>query len=183
VQKLSHLLYNKSSFILAFGFTALCFGYLFLFMMDKTTCFAVAGQETEPLALSFGFTYQEVIDFFADRSSEQLTCYIAFNTIWDIIFGILNGLMNAIWVSLLFKPFASKFKAINLFPFVPSIFDWLEDFTMAHLTSNYINGETLSALEVQFASGFVMAKLVCTGLTFLIILIGIGLRIQAFFKN
>lgn len=183
MKRFSSFFYSRSSISLAIVLTLLTFGYLFIFMIDASKCFAVSGDGVKSLGTSFGFDQATVLEFFSSRTSEMLNCYIEFNTIWDNIFGILYGLMYVMWLSYLLKPSAAKFKWLNLLPFAQVIFDWLENLQLTMLTNSFLSSGTISSSGVQFASTFSILKWMCSSLTFLFILIGIGLRIKRFFSK
>jgi hypothetical protein len=175
MKRFSNLLYAKSSFALAIVSTVLTFSYLFLILMETARGFQI-GEEFESLALSYGLTFEAVQAFFGARSGEMIESFKAFNLIWDNVFALLYGFMYAIWLSLVYKPFAQKVKLLNLLPFMQMLFDWLENSAMVVFSNTVQQGEQISETQVQIASFFSMGKWTCSGLVFLLLFIGVVWR-------
>jgi hypothetical protein len=180
---ISNFFYKKSSLLIASIVTIVVFGYLFLVMMDAGKCFEIADSTQKSLGTSFGLTTEMIQGFFSIRSKEMIVCYKEFNLIWDNIFGLLYGLMYIFWVSLLFKPYATKVKWLNLFPVLQVLFDWLENAEVVQLANSFLLGEPLAASNMQLVSIFSMGKWIGSSLVFLIIIVGIVWRIRDFIKN
>ena len=181
--KLSNYFYNKASLLTALILTVLTFSYLFFVMMKVAKGFEIVGDSTQSLGMSFGLTVEMIQDFLSLRSAEMIAAYIDFNLIWDNIFALLYGLMYVLWVSLLFKPYLAKAKWLNLLPFIQTIFDWLENFQLIKIANDFSETAAVSASNASVASTFVMIKWTASSLVFLIIFIGIGLRIWAAIKK
>ena len=177
MKKIADFFYQKSTLIISIILTVVTFSYLFLVMIDFGKCFEVPESSTQSLGTSFGFDHETVVQFFSIRTEEMLVCYQEFNTIWDNIFALLYGFMYVSWVSVILKPYQEKVKFLNLLPFIQTLFDWLENFQLTRIAKSYLaDGQVLSS-SVELASAFSMIKWVVSMLVFIVIFIGIGLRI------
>ena len=179
----SKFFYQKSNFITAILATVIFIGYLLLVMMDKGAGFEVADSNIRSLGTSFGFDQVDVIAFLSIRSDEMVTAYITFNQVWDVLFGVIYGVMYVVWVSVLFKPICDKVGRLNLVPVLQVIFDWLENYELALLAHQYLSDGMISASNANLASVFSMLKWACSGLTYTLILIGIILMIMRAVAN
>ena len=179
----SKFFYQKSNFITAILATVIFIGYLLLVMMDKGAGFEVADSNIRSLGTSFGFDQVDVIAFLSIRSDEMVTAYITFNQVWDVLFGVIYGVMYVVWVSVLFKPICDKVGRLNLVPVLQVIFDWLENYELVLLAHQYLSDGMISASNVNLASVFSMLKWACSGLTYTLILIGIILMIMRAVAN
>lgn len=179
----SKFFYQKSNFITAILATVIFIGYLLLVMMDKGAGFEVADSNIRSLGTSFGFDQVDVIAFLSIRSDEMVTAYITFNQVWDVLFGVIYGVMYVVWVSVLFKPICDKVGRLNLVPVLQVIFDWLENYELVLLAHQYLSDGMISASNANLASVFSMLKWACSGLTYTLILIGIILMIMRAVAN
>lgn len=179
MNQLSSFFYKQSTWLIAIALTTVTFGYLFFVMMDVAKCFEVADSSVGSLAISFGFSAEMVEQFLSIRTAEMLDCYIELNRLWDNIFALLYGFMYAAWLSVIFKPFQAKWKALNLLPFLQTVFDWIENFNLANAASAYLAETPIPSLAVQVGSYANMIKWTVSGLVFLAILVGIVLRIRS----
>ena len=183
VSRLSHFFYQNSGLIIAIFFTIVFIGYLFLIMMGKAEGFELADGNMKSLGTSFGFNHADIIAFLAARTDEMINAYINFNKVWDTLFGLIYGLMYVVWMSVLFKPYAQKVGFLNLLPFAQVLFDWLENYALASLANQYLIDGLISSPIAKLASVFCMFKWVCSGFTFMLILVGIILMIAQAIKN
>jgi len=181
--KLSNYLYEKSSLIICFVLTVIVFSYLYFVLIDAAKCFEVTGADAVSLGTSFGYSYEKVKEFYSIRSKDMIACYLELNLIWDNIFAILYGLMYLGWLSLSLKPFAHKFKSLNLLPIVHVILDWLENAMLAGVSKSVLAEQQISMIAVKVASIFTMMKWVTAMLVFILIVIAIILRIKKWFKK
>ncbi|MBT4871152.1 MAG: hypothetical protein HON39_00730 [Marinovum sp.] len=179
----SQFFYQKSNFITAILATVIFIGYLLLVMMDKGAGFEVADSNIRSLGTSFGFDQVDVIAFLSIRSDEMVTAYITFNQVWDVLFGVIYGVMYVVWVSVLFKPICDKVGRLNLVPVLQVIFDWLENYELVLLAHQYLSDGMISASNANLASVFSMLKWACSGLTYTLISIGIILMIMRAVAN
>ena len=173
---MSSFFYRKSTLLNTIIITAITFGYLFLVFLDAAKCFEVDSSNIS-LGTSFGFSTMNVQEFFSIRNSKMINCYQEFLSIWDNIFALLYGLMYVGWLSFILKPFQNKCKAMNLLPFTQTIFDWLENLKLYRIANNYLESGKIMASDVQIASIFNQIKWSVTGMVFLLILIGIAMRL------
>jgi len=182
MNQLSSFFYKQSTWLIAIALTTVTFGYLFFVMMDVAKCFEVADSSVGSLAISFGFSAEMVEQFLSIRTAEMLDCYIDLNRIWDNIFAILYGFMYVAWLSVILKPYQAKWKAINLLPFLQTIFDWIENFNLANAASAYLAETPIPSLVVQVGSYANMIKWTVSSLVFILIVLGIVLRIRTALK-
>ncbi|MFK8036964.1 MAG: hypothetical protein AB8B74_01645 [Crocinitomicaceae bacterium] len=183
MKRLSIYFYQKSTLILSIIISVAVFFYMYFIMMESGKCFEIEGHEINSLGLSFGFSYEVVENFFSIRSKEMLTCFRDFNLIWDSIFCLLYGLMYMIWISFLFKAYSTKLKMLNLLPLLQTIFDWLENSQLESISNTVLLDTNISEFTVSLASIFSIAKWIVAGLVFIIVLIGIGIKIKDYFSK
>lgn len=160
--------------------TAVSFGYLFIVQIGAAECFDIGGEGVQSLGTSLGLSEGAVEQFFAARSDEMLGCYRTFNLVWDNLYAVLYGVMYVAWISLLFKPLASRAQLLNLVPLLQVVFDWLENLQLVRLTNAWLGGNSLSSSDVQLASIFSIAKWASSIVVFVIIIIGIVIRMRRF---
>ena len=182
MKRISLFFYQYSNLKVAVLFTAIFIGYLVLVMTHKATWFELSDGNIKSLGMSFGFDKEDITVFFNTRTDDMINAYINFNQVWDVLFGVIYGLMHTIWVSVLFKPFSGKAGSVNLIPLVQVLFDWLENYTLGFLAQQYLVDGTISSSIVDLASAFCIIKWAFSGLTYALILVGVILLIYRFFK-
>ena len=175
---MSQFFYQNSNLVTGVSLTIIFIGYLVLVMMGKGAAFEVADSNMRSLGTSFGFDQADIHAFLSARSKEMITAYITFNQVWDVLFGVIYGLMYVVWVSVLLKPLSHKVGGLNLVPFLQVLFDWLENYQLALLANQYLNDGMISPANAKLASVFSMFKWACSSLTYILILIGIILMIR-----
>ena len=180
---ISQFFYQNSNLVTGVSLTIIFIGYLVLVMMGKGAAFEVADSNMRSLGTSFGFDQADIHAFLSARSKEMITAYITFNQVWDLLFGVIYGLMYVVWVSVLLKPLSHKVGGLNLVPFLQVLFDWLENYQLALLANQYLNDGMISPANAQLASVFSMFKWACASLTYILILIGIILMIRRAVKR
>ena len=180
---ISQFFYQNSNLVTGVSLTIIFIGYLVLVMMGKGAAFEVADSNMRSLGTSFGFDQADIHAFLSARSKEMITAYITFNQVWDVLFGVIYGLMYVVWVSVLLKPLSHKVGALNLVPFLQVLFDWLENYQLALLANQYLNDGMISPANAKLASVFSMFKWACASLTYTLILIGIILMIRRAVKR
>ena len=180
---ISQFFYQNSNLVTGVSLTIIFIGYLVLVMMGKGAAFEVADSNMRSLGTSFGFDQADIHAFLYARSKEMITAYITFNQVWDVLFGVIYGLMYVVWVSVLLKPLSHKVGGLNLVPFLQVLFDWLENYQLALLANQYLNDGMISPADAQLASVFSMFKWACASLTYTLILIGIILMIRRAVKR
>ena len=180
---ISQFFYQNSILVTGVSLTIIFIGYLVLVMMGKGAAFEVADSNMRSLGTSFGFDQADIHAFLSARSKEMITAYITFNQVWDVLFGVIYGLMYVVWVSVLLKPLSHKVGGLNLVPFLQVLFDWLENYQLALLANQYLNDGMISPANAKLASVFSMLKWACASLTYILILIGIILMIRRAVKR
>ena len=183
MNKLSRYFYNKVTLAIATVLTFITFAYLFFVLMDGAECYQVADESVKSLGTSFGYDLEMVQHFLSVRSEAMIICYKNFNIIWDNLFALSYGLMYIAWLSVLYKPFKNKVKLLILFPILQVIFDWLENFQLARISDSYLTEDQIYSLDVNLASSFTLLKWICSSLIFILIVIGIVLRIVSVIKK
>ena len=179
----SKFFYTKSNLVTGLLATSVFAGYLVLFLTGKGTEFEVANSTVRSLGTSLGFGQAEILAFFAERSDRMIDAYISFNQIWDTLFGLIYGLMYVIWVSVLFKPYSQRFGVLNLLPFGQVVFDWLENYALAELSSQFLADGAISSSTALIASTASTIKWVFSLLVYVVILVGIVMRISRAVKR
>jgi len=179
----SQFFYTKSSLVTALLATSVFAGYLVFFLMRQGKAFEVANSSVKSLGTSLGFGQVEILAFLAERSDQMINAYINFNQVWDSLFALIYGVMYVAWVSMLFKPYSQKFGVLNLLPFGQVIFDWLENFSLAALSKQYLVDGTISSSTSLFASTSSIIKWVFSLLVYGVILVGIIMRIVGALKR
>ena len=182
IKRISLFFYQYSSLKVAVLFTAIFIGYLVLVMTHKATGFELSDGNIKSLSMSFGFNKEDITVFFNTRTDDMINAYINFNQVWDVLFGVIYGLMYTVWVSVLLKPFFGKAGSVNLIPLVQVLFDWLENYTLGFLAHQYLVDGTISSSIADLASAFCMIKWAFSGLTYALILAGVILLIYRYFK-
>lgn len=180
---ISQFFYQNSNLVTGVSLTIIFIGYLVLVMMGKGAAFEVADSNMRSLGTSFGFDQADIHAFLSARSKEMITAYITFNQVWDVLFGVIYGLMYVVWLSVLLKPLSHKVGGLNLVPFLQVLFDWLENYQLALLANQYLNDGMISPANAKLASVFSMFKWACASLTYILILIGIILMIRRAVKR
>ncbi len=183
LRRVSGFFYAKSTLVTALLATAVFAGYTVLILSGQGKAFEVAGSSVRSLGTSLGFSQAEILAFFGERSGEQISAYITFNQVWDSLFGVIYGVMYVVWVSLLFKPYSLKVGLLNLLPFGQVLFDWLENFSLASLSNQYLADGTIASSTALLASTASSIKWVFALVVYGVILVGIVARIVGALKR
>ena len=173
----SRFFYAKSNLVTALLATAIFAGYLVFVLTLQGKAFEVANSSIRSLGTSFGFGQAEILAFLSERSDPMISAYINFNQVWDSLFGLIYGVMYVIWVSVVFKPYSPKVGILNLLPFGQVVFDWLENASLAALSNQYLTDGTISSSMALVASTASSIKWVFSLLVYVVILVGIVMRI------
>ena len=181
--RLSQFFYAKSNLATALLATGIFGGYLVVVLTAQGNAFAAANSTVKSLGTSLGFGQAEILAFLSERSDQMISAYVNFNQVWDTLFGLIYGVMYVIWVSVLFKQNSQRFGILNLLPFGQVVFDWLENASLATLSNQYLADGTISSSTAMLASTFSTAKWVFSLLTYLVILVGIVIRIRVALKR
>jgi len=168
--------FNKNQILyLAIGFTIVFSFYLIYILAPFSSCFKLdAGVNS--LGLSFSYSLEMVQKFFESRTREQLLCYSKFLQIWDAIFAFVYTLMYASWIVYFFN---SK-RLILIIPILCMIADWAENYVELVMLKTYLNSGPISETLVSIGSGINSFKLILSSITYLIILIGIIIKLKTF---
>ena len=183
LRRVSGFFYAKSTLVTALLTTVVFAGYTVLILSAQGKTFEVANSSIRSLGTSLGFGQAEVLAFLAERSAEQISAYITFSQVWDSLFGVIYGVMYVVWVSLLFKPYSLKVGLLNLLPFGQVLFDWLENFSLASLSNQYLADGTIASFTALLASTASSIKWVFALLVYGVILVGIVARIVGAVKR
>jgi hypothetical protein len=169
---------NKNILYFAIGSTVAFILYITFVLTPTGACFKL-DSGSNSLGLSFSYTKDIVLSFFESRSQEQLRCYSQFLKIWDAIFAVIYTLMYASWIVCLFN----NKRWLALIPFLGMVSDWSENYIELLMIKAYSNAEVISETIVSLGSGINSFKWALSGLTYLIILIGIIIAIINFFTK
>jgi|UniRef100_UPI00404ACE9B hypothetical protein len=183
LRRASGFFYAKSTLVTALLTTVIFAGYTVLILSAQGKTFEVANSSIRSLGTSLGFGQAEVLAFLAERSAEQISAYITFSQVWDSLFGVIYGVMYVVWVSLLFKPYSLKVGLLNLLPFGQVLLDWLENFSLASLSNQYLADGTIASSTALLASTASSIKWVFALLVYGVILVGIVARIVGALKR
>jgi hypothetical protein len=158
---------------LAIGFTIVFFLFITYFLAPFSTCFKLdAGINS--LGLSFSYSLEMVKKFFESRTREQLLCYREFLQIWDAIFAFIYTLMYASWIVYFFN----NKRLLLIIPVFCMIADWAENYVELVMLKTYLNSGPISETLVSIGSGINSFKLILSSITYLIILIGIIIKLK-----
>ena len=183
LRRASEFFYAKSTLVTALIATAAFAGYTLLVLSGQGKAFEVANSSIKSLGTSLGFGQAEILAFFAERSTQQISAYITFNQVWDSLYGLIYGVMYVAWVSVLLKPYSQKVGILNLLPFSQVLFDWLENIGLAIVSSQYLADGTISSTTAQLASTASSIKWAFALLVYGVILVGIVARITGALKG
>jgi hypothetical protein len=176
LRRASEFFYAKSTLVTALIATVVFAGYTVLVLSGQGKAFEVANSTIKSLGTSLGFGQAEILAFFAERSTQQISAYITFNQVWDSLYGVIYGVMYVVWVSVLLKPYSKKVGILNLLPFGQVLFDWLENIGLATVSSQYLADGTISSTTAQLASTASSIKWAFALLVYGVILVGIVAR-------
>ena len=168
---------KNKNFYLAIGSTVLFILYIVFFLRDISSCFFIE-DGNRSLGLSFYYTKEMVQNFFEIRNQEQLVCYNEFLIFWDIIFAVIYTLMYSLWITLLLKKII-----LLIIPCLAMICDWAENYSEILMLEMYLKSDFISENLVIIGSGINSSKWIFFYLTYLIILMGIIVKIKNYFKK
>jgi len=162
--------------------TLVMIAYAYFVMGGTSQCFHIEG-EINSLGLQFGYTYQQVLDFFSQRDEAMLRCYQSFLAIYDIIFPVIYTLMYVGWIVFLFKGSRVSLVSLLAIPILHCIVDWLENCLEIQMVHQYLTSDKISESLVKMGSIVTSTKWVLSTCTYVIILWGITLVIMTFIKH
>lgn len=126
------------------------------------------------LGLTFSYNQSDVLSFFSVRTSDQLICYGHFLRVWDTIFPVFYTLMYCFW----FRYFFKMKPILLLFPIAHMCLDWAENYTELLMMDEFFSTAEISTTTVNIGSMLTSFKWVFSGITYLIILYGIFLKVR-----
>jgi hypothetical protein len=94
LRRASEFFYAKSTLVTALIATAAFVGYTLLVLSGQGKAFEVANSTIKSLGTSLGFGQAEILAFFAERSTQQISAYITFNQVWDSLYGVICHLVR-----------------------------------------------------------------------------------------
>jgi hypothetical protein len=160
---------------LAIGFTLVFFFYIKYVLAPFSSCFKLDALASS-LGISFSYTLEMVQKFFESRNQEQLLCYSQFLQIWDAIFAFVYTLMYASWIVYFFN----NKRLFLIIPILCMIADWAENYVELNLLETYSNSGPISETLVSIGSGINSFKWILSSIIYLIILIGIIIKLKTF---
>jgi hypothetical protein len=163
---------------LAIGFTIVFAFYIIYILAPFSTCFKL-DSGVNSLGLSFSYSLEMVQKFFESRTQTQLLCYSKFLQIWDAIFAFIYTFMYASWIVYFFN----NKRLLLIIPILCMIADWSENYFELIMLKTYLNSGQISETLVSIGSGINSFKLILSSITYLIILIGIIIKIKTVLKK
>ena len=164
---------NNRTLYLAIGFTLVFFLYLTYILAPFSSCFKL-DSGANSLGISFSYTSEMVKNFFESRTEEQLLCYGEFLQIWDAISAFVYTLMYASWI----KYFFNNKRLFVIVPILCMIADWAENYVESVMLETYLTSRPISETLVSLGSSINSFKWILSSITYLIILIGILIKIK-----
>ena len=164
---------NNRALYLAIGFTLVFSLYITYILAPFGSCFKI-DTGASSLGLSFSYSLEMVRKFFESRTQEQLLCYREFLQIWDAIFAFVYTLMYASWIMYFFN----NRRLLLIIPILCMIADWAENYVELVMLKTYLNSGPISETLVSIGSGINSFKLILSSITYLIILIGIIIKLK-----
>ena len=166
---------KNQTLYLAIAFTLVFSLYITYILAPFGSCFKIDGGASS-LGLSFSYSLEMVRKFFESRTQEQLLCYNKFLQIWDAIFAFVYTLMYASWIMYFFN----NRRLLLIIPILCMIADWAENYVELVMLKTYLNSGSISETLVSIGSGMNSFKLILSSITYLIILIGIIIKLKIF---
>ena len=166
---------NNRTLYLAIGFTLVFFLFLTYILAPFSSCFKL-DSGANSLGISFSYTLEMVQNFFESRTEEQLLCYGEFLQIWDAIFAFVYTLMYVSWIVYFFN----NKRLFLIFPILCMIADWAENYVESFMLEIYLNSSPISETLVSIGSGINSFKWMLSSITYLIILLGIIIKLKTF---
>ncbi len=166
---------NNRILYLAISFTIIFFLYITFILAPFSKCFKLE-KGANSLGVSFSYSIELVKNFFELRNKEQLLCYSEFLQIWDVIFAFVYTLMYTSWIIYFFQ----NKRLFLIAPILCMIADWAENYLELLMLETYLNSSSISELLVSIGSGINSFKWILSSITFLIILVGIIIKLKKF---
>lgn len=118
----------------------------------------LAGEELTALDVRMGYTKSEVVTLFDKMGEEGRGIYQFMSSKIDLICPIVYGLLLTLLIAALLKNITrstSKWRWLYSLPFAAILFDYLENWNVLKLLSNYPN---ITEAEVAFSSQMTVMK-------------------------
>ena len=163
---------------LAIGFSIVFFIYITYILAPFSTCFKL-DTGVKSLGISFSYSLEMVQEFFGSRAQDQLICYREFLQIWDAIFAFVYTLMYLSWIAYFFN----NKRLLWIIPIVAMLADWAENYLELSMLESYLKSGSVAESIVSLGSGINSFKLILSSITYLIILIGIILKLKTVFTK
>ncbi len=158
---------------LAIGFSIIFFLYITFILAPVNSCFKL-DTGVKSLGLSFSYSLEMVQEFFGLRTQAQLICYREFLQIWDAIFALVYTLMYVSWIAYFFN----NKRLLWLIPMGAMLADWAENYLELGMLESYLKSGSVAESIVSLGSGINSFKLILSSITYLIIFIGIIMKIK-----
>ena len=169
---------NHRPLYFAIGFTLVFILYISLILVPFSSCYRLdVGTNSLGLAI---YNTEMVQGFFQARDQAQLFCYSQFLKLWDVIFAVVSTAMFGSWIIYLFK---NKRLLLVAPTVLGMIADWSENFLELLMLKTYSISGAISETLVSLGSGLNIFKLTMSGLTWLIILVGVILALKTFLNK
>ena len=168
-------LYSNLNRLLAIGFTLVFFLYITYILIPFSSCFKIDAGAIS-LGISFSYTLEMVQKFFESRTHEQLLCYSEFLQICDAFFAFVYTLMSASWIAYFFN----NKRLFLIIPILCMIADWAENYVELIMLDTYLNSSPISEKLVSIGSGINSFKWILSSITYLMILVGIIIKLKTF---
>ncbi len=172
IKMMAYFKRNQSLF-LAIGFSIVFFLYITYMLAPFSTCFKL-DTGVKSLGISFSYSLDMVQEFFESRTQDQLLCYREFLQIWDAIFAFVYTLMYLSWIVYLFN----NKRLLWIIPILCMLADWVENYLELSMLESYLKSGSVAESIVSLGSGINSFKLILSSITYLIIFIGIILKLK-----
>ena len=166
---------KNQTLYLAIGFTLVFSLYITYILAPFSSCFKI-DTGVSSLGLSFSYSLEMIRKFFESRTQEQLLCYNKFLQIWDAIFAFVYTFFYASWMMYFFN----NKRLFLIIPVLCMIADWAENYVELIMLENYLNSGPISETLVSLGSGINSFKWILSSITYLLILIGILIKLKTF---
>lgn len=172
---LSAFFFNKSNIWVALITTAIMIFYAAVIMGGQSTVITeqLPNDGTIP-DLWIGMNMEKLSLFFGSLDESGIQAYRNMLLIWDNIFPLIYCTMYIFWLSFLFRKSETAHKyALNLYPIVLLITDWVENSLELQLMNQYILEGSMETNLVKFTSMTNISKWSFSAVNYLLILIGV----------
>ncbi len=177
IKMITYFKRNQGLFI-AIGFSILFFLYITYMLAPYSTCFKL-DIGVKSLGISFSYSLEMVQEFFGLRTQDQLICYREFLQIWDAIFALVYTLMYVSWIAYFFN----NKRLLWLIPMGAMLADWAENYLELGMLESYLKSGSVAESIVSLGSGINSFKLILSSITYLIIFIGIILKLKTVLRK